>query len=302
MAAEKQLNKISIITYCVDDLETVQAAWETHLEYRLVERGALPDSLCAAWKAPAEAGRPYCLLQPASGAQIFMRFIETGPREGYLPNLSWGWNVTEILTEDPDELAKRLAGSSFDIIYGPADLVPTDKAPRVVQTQGPAGELVYFTRILPGGSRYGLEGAACFVDRPFNIAMGGPSIDDLVHFYSNVMGLQVDDPVAFRGTLAARASEASPDAAFLISVARVENQRSILELDDFPSQFNARPRAFGCIPGGLSMVSFLVDDLEQVPMALVADPQSISCAPYGGRRVVVITGPAGEWLELIEAT
>ncbi len=297
----KLLNSVSAVTYCVEDLKASQSSWEDCLGYRLVECGALTDTLCAAWGAPAEAGRDYCLLQPNSGSPTFVRFVETGPRPGYLPTLSWGWNVTEFLTEDPDALAARLKGSPFDVIYGPADLVPTAKAPRVVQTTGPAGELAYFTRILPGGSRYGLKGATCLVDRPFNVAMGGPSIDELVRFYSDVLGLQVDDPVSFRGTLAARASGASPDTEFPISVAQVEDERSILELDEFPSQFKARPRAKNCIPGGLSMVSFEVDRLDDVPVGFRAEPQAIAGAPYNDRRTGIIEGPAGEWLELIEA-
>ena len=36
-----------------------------------------------------------------------------------------------------------------------------------MQMVGPSGEIVYFTRILPGGSQYGLKGAKSAIDRAF---------------------------------------------------------------------------------------------------------------------------------------
>ena len=62
---------------------------------------------------------------------------------------------------------------------------------------GPAGELIYFTRILPGGSRYGLHGARSFVDRPFIMVVGGDSMDSLYDFYSHKLGLRVDRTAPF---------------------------------------------------------------------------------------------------------
>ena len=96
------------VTYCVENLNASQSAWETHLKYQLVERGQLSDTLSAVWDAPAESGLGFCLLQPESGSPTFVRLVETGPRPGYWPDLSWGWNVTEFLTEDPDALARNL--------------------------------------------------------------------------------------------------------------------------------------------------------------------------------------------------
>ena len=50
------------------------------------------------------------------------------------------------------------------------------------------------------------------------------------------------------------------------------------------------------------MVSFTVRDLGEVArlLPLRAAPRAIDCIGYGGRRVAVIEGPVGEWLELIE--
>ena len=69
----------------VEELAAERRAWETFLGYRVVDQGELSDALCAAWDAPAEIGRRYCVLEPESGASIVVRFIETGAREGYWP-------------------------------------------------------------------------------------------------------------------------------------------------------------------------------------------------------------------------
>jgi hypothetical protein len=103
-------------------------------------------------------------------------------------------------------------------------------------------------------------------------------------------------------TLAALACDAPPDTLFPICVAPVRTRHSILELDEYPDNTQARARERGCLPGGMSMVSFGVKSLDDYPVEFRATPIRIDKAPYNGRRVSVIEGPAGEWLELIETS
>jgi hypothetical protein len=105
----------------------------------------------------------------------------------------------------------------------------------------------------------------------------------------------------FTMTLAAQACNAPPDTLFPICVAPVHARRSILELDEYPDNTTARPRESGCLPGGMSMVSFTTDQLAVLPVTVRAPAIAINTAPYNGRRTAVIEGPAGEWLELIES-
>ena len=160
--------------------------------------------------------------------------------------------------------------------------------------------MLYFTRILPGGSRYGLHGAKTFVDRVFNVVLGGPDLEALRKFYGETLGLRVSAPIPFAMTLAAQATNASPDTLFPICVAPVRARHCILELDEYPADTLARLRGAGELPGGMSMVSFAVKSLDDFPVPLRAAPRQILGAPYNGRRVAVVEGPAGEWLELIE--
>jgi len=296
----KTLRDIQIVTHCVSDLELEISTWSGLLDYRLCERGTLSEELCAVWGTAAEAGRDYALMAPASGAPVYMRFVATGERPGYWPPVTWGWNATEILVTDPDALAERLEGSAIRRFGGPADLYAQPKAPRAVQSLGPSGAMLYFTRILPGGSRYGLHGAKSFVDRVFNVVLGGPSLEELRVFYAEQMGLRVGEPLQFTMTLAAQACEAPPDTLFPICVAPLRARHSILELDEYPENSSPRPRAAQQLPGGMSMVSFRTGALDNVAVPLRAPAAAIAGLPYDGRRVAVAEGPAGEWLELIE--
>jgi len=296
----KTLRDIAIVTHCVTDLELEIRTWERLLDYRLCERGRLSGALCAVWGTAAEKGREYALMQPASGAPVYLRFIATGDRPGYWPPVTWGWNATEILVQDPDRLARELEGTAIRRFGGPADLYASPKAPRAIQSLGPSGAMLYFTRILPGGSRYGLHGAKSFVDRVFNVVLGGPSLDELSKFYATQMGLRVGEPMPFTMTLAAQACEAPPDTLFPICVAPLRARHSILELDEYPENATPRPRATDALPGGMSMVSFMTRSLASVEVPLRAPAAALAEFPYDGRQAAVIVGPAQEWLELIE--
>ncbi|MDH5255956.1 MAG: hypothetical protein OEW72_08595, partial [Gammaproteobacteria bacterium] len=183
----KLLRHIAIVTHCVPELDRVIAAWTQYLGYRVVEQGELGADLCAAWQAPAAAGQRYCTLAPASGQDSCIRFVETADPGGYGPPMTFGWNATELLVLDVDALARQFRGSPFTVLGGPGDLYPRPRAPRAMQVEGPSGELIYFTRILPGGSRYGLHGARSPVDRVFIVTVGGPSSERMHAFYGGTL-------------------------------------------------------------------------------------------------------------------
>jgi catechol 2,3-dioxygenase-like lactoylglutathione lyase family enzyme len=296
----RHLQDIRIVTHCVTDLDNEISVWRDYLNYSLCTEGTLSKELCAVWGSEQECGNRFALMQPASGAQVYMRFIETGERPGYWPPVSWGWNATEILVQNPDELAALLNDSPIERFGGPGDLYPSPKAPRAIQTLGPSGAMLYFTRILPGGSRYGLHGAQSSVDRVFNVVLGGPSLDELSSFYSNKLGLRVGEPMGFTMTLAAQACGAPPETTFPICVAPVRPRHAILELDEYPQNSAPRPREKGHLPGGMSMVGFDTHSIDAIEVPIRREAQAIEEFPYNGRRCAVIEGPAGEWLELIE--
>ena len=296
----KLLRHVAIVTQCVPDLDAVVAGWTRYLAYRVVERGELGADLCAAWHTPAAAGQRYCTLIPESGQDSYIRFVETADPGGYGPPMTFGWNAMELLVRDVDTLAQRLRGSPFTLLGGPGDLFPRPRAPRAMQVVGPAGELIYFTRILPGGSRYGLHGARGTVDRVFIVTVGGPSSDEMHAFYGGTLGLRIMDRMSFINTILADGCAVPHSTVFPTSIARIPGRSFLVEMDEFPPAVQPRRRRDGHLPPGMSMVSFLVTSLDDVPVPMRALPCTATGIPYSGRRVAVIEGHAGEWLELIE--
>ncbi len=294
------LHRIEVATHCVPDLNACVPVYRALLDYRLVDEGTLPESLAAVWATPNMTGLPYALLQPASGAEVYLRFIETGNSGGYWPPVTQGWIATEILTTDPDAVLDKLRGSAFTHIGGPADLYLSPKSARALQMAGPAGELLYFTRIMPGGSRYGLHGAKSFVDRPFIMVVGGTSLDELHEFYGNVLGQRIFPPEPYRIGQMSRVLGLPPDTGYPVSLARIPGRSFLLELEELPSYIDRRRVPDGQLPEGLAMVSFASAPLDALHLAYRAEPRVIDLPPYRGRKVAVIEGPAGEWLELIE--
>ena len=293
------LRGIEIATHCVPSLGQCVPAYLEQLDYQLRDDGRVPAALADAWHAPAMAGLPYALLQPESGAGVYLRFIATGRPGGYWPPVTQGWIATEILTTDPDAVLDKLRGTAFRHIGGPADLYPSPKSARALQMMGPAGELMYFTRIRPGGSRYGLHGAKCFVDRPFIMVVGGTSLDAIEDFYGRLLGQRIFPREPYRIGQMSRVLGLPPDTGYPVAIARIPGRKFLLELEQLPPSIEKRTVPDDMLPEGLAMVSFAAASPGTKQLAWRAPPRAIDIAPYAGREVGVIEGPAGEWLELI---
>jgi hypothetical protein len=296
----KLLRHVAMVTHCVPELDGVVAAWRQYLDYRLLAAGTIGDELAAAWDTPGTAGARFALLGPASGQDCTIRFIETGEAGGHGPPMTCGWNATELLVQDVDGLARSFRGSPFTVLGGPGDLYPRPRAPRAMQVRGPAGELVYFTRLFPAGSRYGLKPARSPVDRPFIVTVGGRSSDAMENFYGGTLGQRVMDRMPFINTILAHGCDVPYDTVFPTSIVRIPGRSFLVELDEYPASVADRPRRPGCLPPGMAMVSFHVASLAAAPVPLRATARSSSAAGYAGRRTGVILGAAGEWLELLE--
>jgi len=306
----RALRGIEIATHCVPDLTACIQPYCDLLDYQVIDQGRVPESLTNAWGTPNMLGLPYALLQPASGAAVFLRFIETGNAGGYWPPVTQGWIATEVLTTDPDAVLEKLQGeelqgedngAAFTRIGGPADLYPSPKSARALQMAGPAGELMYFTRILPGGSRFGLHGAKSFVDRPFIMVVGGTSLAAIESFYGDVLGLRIWEQEPFQITQMSHVLGLPAQTAYPISLARIPGRSFLLELEELPADIQGRTVPEGQLPEGLAMVSFASAPFSELNLDYRAEPRVIDLPPYNGRKVAVIEGAAGEWLELIEA-
>jgi hypothetical protein len=295
------LQQIKMVTYSVANVDLHVRAWELYLQYSEIQRGTISTELATLWNASDMSGKAFVLMQPASGADVWLRFIETGHNLPFQYPLYQGWNATELLVADPDKLAASFKDSPFTVIGGPHDLYTSKKSPRAIQVLGPGGELLYFSRLLPGGSRYGLKGAKSFVDRTFNVIVGGINLQSLGDFYSQQLGLRIYDPITFTIPMLADVCGVPGNTPFSLQIAKIAGRRFIIELDEYPPGVPPRPAVKGMIPPGMSMVSFMVDSLDKLPVSWRTAPQSVSGPGYDGQRAAVTEGAAGEWIEIIES-
>ncbi len=157
-------------TLVVGDVEAATGRYVEWLDYAVVESGTLPDDLAAAWQAPASAGRPYSVLQPASGSQVLLRFVEGDGVPEYQPIRSFGWAATEICVQDVEIVNERMQRSEFEVIGPPK---PLDGFPTVkpMQVRGPDREIVYLTEIRTDDPASGLPTPRTLIDRPFILVL-----------------------------------------------------------------------------------------------------------------------------------
>ncbi|MEQ8733888.1 MAG: VOC family protein [Rhodospirillaceae bacterium] len=290
------LGPILAVTLAVPDLAAAERAYGDTLGYQVVERGEISAEVSGVWNAAITAGRPYLIMQPASGADMVFRFVESPPVPGYQPLKTYGWNANELLVQDVDAMPARLDGSDFEIVALPRNLSTTDDI-KAMQVLGPAKELTYFTTVK--NPAFGLGQAESFVDRVFIVINGGKSMDSHIGFYNGTLGIETSEPQLVRMSALNKILGYDSEKMHPLATADIGGPFKI-ELDQYPEGTTARPILPGDIPPGISIVTFLVEDLDAIPVDFRAKPLQPSGAPYGGGRAGVIVGPNGEWLELIQ--
>ncbi len=293
------LSAIIAVTLTAPDLRTTEEAYTRFLEFRLVERGEVSRDLAAAWGAPLAEGRKYSLLQSASGAEVYLRIVQSPPTSGYEVMKTHGWNANEILCQDPDALALRLANSPFRIIGAPRPLGSNSKV-RAMQAVGPAGELVYLTRIPPEGGVAIKTPAQSFVDRTFIVVLGGPDMATMRAYYANQLGMKVTEPYASPINVINDAWKLGADYATPLALVLVSPGFAV-ELDQYPAAATPRPVRPNDLPPGIAMITFATNNLDAKALDWRVPLAARKGAPYAGRRSGMLLGAAGEWIELIEA-
>jgi hypothetical protein len=292
------LGPIRGVTTTAADLDKVEAAYAKYLGYRAVERGPVAPETAAGWGAPAVAGRDCLVMMPGSGTETYLRFVQQDPVAGYRPMTTYGWNATEIVVQNTDELEVQLKGSPFNIAFPPR---PLDGLPdiRAMQGTGPAGEMLYLTwiqRQIPG---HDLPVAKSFVDRCFICVLGGPDMEAMRAFYRKTFGNQPGEVVMPRIQVLSAANGLSPETKHPLCTVPLGGQ-SLIELDELPKVAGPRPRPDGGLPPGMAIVTFEAPKLDGLKIRPIAPPTAGRLPPYKDHRTATIIGAAGELIELVE--
>lgn len=292
------LGRISIVTITTPDLPAAAAAYQRYLGYRVADDRALGRDVARGWGRPSLAGQRCLLMEPESGAETYLRFVQGPDYPDYEPLACVGWNAAEIIVRDVDALAARLAGSPFRVIGPPADLSFSDKI-RAMQVVGPAREVLYLTQIKERLAAFDTPEATSDVDRVFIVILGGASLEGLQDYYHQQFGV-ARAPVMPSVVSVLSARYGLPrDFRHPIAALQIGGQ-CYIEADEMPAGVAPRPCSPGQLPPALAMVSFEIDRLPESLSSAPGPAQAVAGLPYAGRRARTCVGATGELIELIE--
>jgi catechol 2,3-dioxygenase-like lactoylglutathione lyase family enzyme len=283
------------------DLASTEDWYSNWIGYTVVERGEISAELAGSWGTPNMAGRAYILMQPESGADVFIRAVETDGVEGYRAMTTFGWNSFEIIIEDVYALNERLLKSPFKIIGGP-EALSEESTIHAMQVIGPSQEVLYLTQETNPEAKL-LPEPGSFVDRPFIMVLACPDVSAVVDFYGSKFGVPGGGGSGDGSAIGiiSRAQGLPEDHKFQMGFMRFADHGHYIEIDGYPDSASPRPRAEGQLPPGNAMCSFNVNDLDKFDVDFISAPVRDSSLAYGDHRSATLVGPAGELTELIEA-
>lgn len=275
------IHSLAGATIVVPDLDAAIAAYRDFLDYS----GAIEpvgETRAALWGTPAAADARMAVLRPASGHARFIRLVEGQPSPDFRPLASYGWTAIEIVVEDVEKLAAKLADSPFRIVGAPAVLEFdfTDKL-KAMQAVGPGGEILYLTEI--GGEIPGFElpAAGSFVDHPFIMVLASADIAAVGRFYGR-FGRPVGPEIAAPVPYLSKALGLPRDHKHILATIALDD-RSLFEIDAFPAGTTDRALSSIGLPSGIAMVTVSRSDFDQSP-------------------AIIEKGEAGEWLEILDSS
>ncbi|GGF60832.1 hypothetical protein [Alteromonas lipolytica] len=298
MAAQQDnitLGPVLCGTLVCNNLAEIVSAYTEYLGVTVCEEGQIDSLVADAWGLPALARKPYVLMANQFG-DPWVRFIEQPGCDISKPISTLGWMSLEVLVDDVYALAEKFKDSPFTIIGDPKPLDVSDGI-EAFQATGPAGEVLYLTRVLREVPPFDLPMPRCEVDRLFIPVLLVADRDESMALYaqlSNSKPLAFDTKVTvINNALGRNVDERMPIASIQFS------EQTFIEIDEVKS-LPMRPVTSCGLPSGIAMVSFLVDSLEAVDLPALGTVIQSETALYQGRKSALYLGTAGELIELIE--
>lgn len=286
-------------TLTTPDLDAAVARYERFLDYAVVERGEVAADLAAAWGAPASGERRYAVLQPASGADVFIRFVEGEVPTEYAPLRTFGWAAIEICVQDTLAVKARMETSPFTIIGPPKQL---DGLPAIfpMQVRGPDGEIVYLTQIRDNLPDYDLPRAASLIDKLFILVLACSDMEASAAWFRETLGIQHGRTMEIIYSMINQAFGLPDDSKHRLATG-IHERDCFLEFDQYPPGATARPCAPGALPPGVAMTTLRHPAFSAIPGPWITPPTPRPGAIYGGRRAGTLRAPDGSLVEVVEA-
>jgi catechol 2,3-dioxygenase-like lactoylglutathione lyase family enzyme len=286
-------------TLTVADINRTAGNYAAFFDYREIERGEVAADLAVSWDAPASAGRPYVIMQPASGADIYLRFIEQPPVPGYKALRTYGWNAIEICVEDVLAANARVENSPFEIIGPPREI---DGLPAIypMQVKGPDEEIVYLTQIRDDLPAFDLPRAASPIDKLFILVLGCSDMKASLAWMREHCGVEIGrEEMEIVYTMLAKAYGTPMDELHTIST-MIHGRDVFLELDQYPAAATPRPHHAGMLPPGCAIGTLWHPEFDSLPGPWVTPPVKRDGPVYKGKRAGAKRDLDGALIEIVE--
>ena len=286
-------------TLTIPDCDAAAARYVDWFDYEIVETGAVPEDLAASWGAPASAGRKFVVARPASGAEVFLRFIEGDDAPDYRPLRTLGWAAIEICVQNVLAVNARMLKSPFEIIGPPKKL---EGLPTIfpMQVKGPDREIVFLTEINGDPPDQVLPRAASLIDKLFILVLACSDLRASTAWFAKQLQLDAGAEMDLVYSVINGAFDLPADTQH--SLLTMTHDRDVfLELDQYPAQATLRAAKTGALPPGIAMATFLQPDIGAVPGPWITPPSARDGPIYGGRRVGCMRAPDGTLVEVVEA-
>ena len=286
-------------TIATANFDATLKAYQTTLEYELVDSSTLSEDMAAHWGLADLKGARLALMRPKSGMPVFFRFVEVIDTTPRAP--SCGWFALEVCVSDFEALYKRLIKSKgFTPFAEPMPLAFTDRV-YPMQCKGPSGEIIYLNQVRGSLPDIDLPIASSTVDHLFIAILSAPDMEEANDFYSSVLDMSVNErhEIAYKTINRVHGLPLET----LHKLSTLGGPRHVaIEVDQYPGLANP-PRAttFQTLGEGILMVSFMANTFDAVlEKSIIGAPTVMKSAPYNGMRSIVLLGPAAERTELIE--
>ena len=286
-------------TLTTPDCDAAAALYARWLDYAIVDSGLVPDDLAASWGAPASAGRRFVVTRPASGVEVFLRFVEGDAAPDYHPLRTFGWAAIELCVEDVLAVNARITRSPFEIIGPPKKL---EGLPTIfpMQVKGPDQEIVFLTEINGDPPDQVLPRAASLIDKLFILVLACSDLRASTRWFAEHLQLEAGRELDLVYSVINGAFDLPADTQHTL-LTMTHDRDVFLELDQYPAQTTPRAGPAGALPPGIAVASFLHPAFDEARGPWITPPIPRTGPLYDGRRSGCMRAPDGTLVEIVEA-
>lgn len=285
-------------TVTVASLDRSIELYTRYLNYRLIETGIVDIDVAESWQAPGVAGHAYAVLQPASGRDIFLRFVEQEPVPGFRALRTYGWNAIELCVTDVMDVYARLKDGPFEII-GPPRENPGLANIHPMQIKGPDEEVVFLTQINADTPPYKLPRAQSLIDQVFIMVIGCRDVAAATTWFQVNLGLDRGEDLKIAYTMLAKAYGKNLSTQYQLTTL-MHDFDVFLEVDQYPAEATKRQKQNGMLPPGCAITTFWHPEFDLIQRAHSNPAQTHAGVLYNGKKSILLEGPDGALVEVVE--